>query len=400
VASLHPASTLTRRDAADTVRTTRAHARGTMTPEKRTLPARYYTDPDIFARERDRIFATMWVCAGRTEEIAAPGDFILRDVAGESVIITREKRGALAAHYNVCRHRGTRLCTEAAGHLPDRIQCPYHGWTYALDGRLLGAPHMDGVPGFTREGNSLTPAGVDEWDGHLFVTLKRSPPALSEQLRGLPERFAAWRMSELRRAYRVTYDVKANWKLLMLNYSECLHCPLIHPGLQRNADYLSGDNEPGTDTWFGGAMSLRDGIFTMNRDGRQTRPPLPGLSEEQGRRGYYYAVLPNLLLSPHPDYVMTHTLWPLATDLTRVLCEFHFHPSEHANPLFDPSDVIDFWDETNRQDWHVSELSQAGIASRAYRPGLYSPREGLLWEFDRIVSRLVPLDPDSTTAEP
>jgi len=360
-----------------------------MTPDKRTLPARFYTDPGLFARERERIFASMWVCAGRTEEIAAPGDFVLREVGGESVIVTQRKDGVLAAHYNVCRHRGTRLCTEAAGHFPDRIQCPYHGWTYDLDGRLLGAPHMDAAPNFTREGNSLSAVRAEEWDGHLFVTLNPSPAPLLEQLHGLPERFAAWRMGDLRRAYRVTYDVKANWKLLMLNYSECLHCPLIHPVLQRNADYLSGDNEPGTDTWFGGTMSFREGIFTMNRDGRQKRPALPGLNETQARHGYYYAVLPNLLLSLNPDYVMTHTLWPLACDLTRVVCEWHFHPAEHANPLFDPSDVIDFWDETNRQDWHVSELSQAGIGSRAYRPGFYSPREGLLWEFDRVVSGLL-----------
>jgi Rieske 2Fe-2S family protein len=360
-----------------------------MTPETRTLPARYYTDPDLFLLERERMFARMWVCAGRTEEIAAPGDFVLRDVAGESVIITRRKDGALAAHYNVCRHRGTRLCTDASGHFPDRIQCPYHGWTYDLDGRLLGAPHMDAAPGFRRDENALTPVAVGEWDGHLFVALHPAAPPLREQLVGLPERFSAWHMGELRRAYRLTYDVKANWKLLMLNYSECLHCPLIHPALQRNADYLSGDNEPATDTWFGGAMSLRDGIFTMSRDGRQRRPPLPGLTEDQRHHGYYYAVLPNLLLSLHPDYVMTHTLWPMACDLTRIVCEWHFHPSEHENPLFDPSDVIDFWDETNRQDWHVSELSQAGISSRAYRPGIYSPREGLLWEFDRAVSRIL-----------
>jgi glycine betaine catabolism A len=360
-----------------------------MSPEKRTLPARYYTDPDLFRRERERIFATMWVCAGRTEEIDGAGDFVLRDIAGESVIITRRKDGALAAHYNVCRHRGTRLCTDASGHFPDRIQCPYHGWTYDLDGRLLGAPHMDAASGFRRDEQALTPVGVGEWDGHVFLTLSPAPPPLLEQLCGLPERFGAWQMGELRRAYRVTYEVKANWKLLMLNYSECLHCPLIHPALQRNADYRSGDNEPVTDSWFGGAMSLREGIFTMSRDGRQRRQPLPGLSDTQRRHGYYYAVLPNLLLSLHPDHVMTHTLWPMACDLTRIVCEWHFHPSEHDSPLFDPADVIDFWDETNRQDWHVSELSQAGISSRAYRPGVYSPREGLLWEFDRVVSRII-----------
>jgi glycine betaine catabolism A len=360
-----------------------------MPPDKRTLPARYYVDPAVFAKERSRIFATMWVCAGRTEEVAATGDFVLRDIAGESVIITRRKDGALAAHYNVCRHRGTRLCTDAGGHFPDRIQCPYHGWTYDLDGRLLGAPHMDGTRGFMREDNGLTSVRAEDWEGHLFVTLNPAASALAEQLRGLPERFAAWRMGELRRAYRVTYDVAANWKLLMLNYSECLHCPLIHPALQRNADYLSGDNEPGTDAWFGGSMAFREGIFTMNRDGRQKRPALPGLSEEQRRRGYYYAVLPNFFLSLHPDYMLTHTLWPQDCDRTQIVCEWHFHPTEHANPLFDPSDAIDFWDETNRQDWHVSELSQAGISSRAYRPGLYSPREGLLWEFDQVMSRMI-----------
>jgi phenylpropionate dioxygenase-like ring-hydroxylating dioxygenase large terminal subunit len=357
--------------------------------DRRTLPARYYTDPVLFARERERVFASMWVCAGRTEEISAPGEFVVREVAGESLIVTRRKDGVLAAHFNVCRHRGTRLCTEETGRFAERIQCPYHGWTYGLDGRLLGAPHMDGVAGFRREDNGLSPVAVADWQGHLFVTLNPSPEPLHAQLNGLTERFAPWHMSELRRGYRVVYDVRANWKLVMLNYSECLHCPLIHPALQRNTDYLSGDNEPPTDTWFGGAMTFREGVFTMNRDGRQRRSPLPGLNDQQQRQGYYYAVLPNLLLSPHPDYVMTHTLWPVACDHTRIVCEWHFHPSEHANPLFDPSDVIDFWDEVNRQDWHVSELSQQGISSRAYRPGLYSPREGLLWDFDQAMTRLL-----------
>ena len=162
---------------------------------------------------------------------------------------------------------GHALCTEETGRFADRIQCPYHGWTYGLDGRLLGAPHMDGVPGRREDG--LTPVGLPT-GRHLFVTLNPAPEPLDTQLNGLTERFAPWRMSELRRDCRVVHDVRANWKLVMLNYSECL--PLIHPALQRNTDYLSGDNEPPTDTWFGGAM-FREGVFTMNRDGRQRRPP-------------------------------------------------------------------------------------------------------------------------------
>lgn len=356
-------------------------------PAEKTLPARYYTDPELFAREQERFFARLWVAAGRADEIAAAGDYIVREVAGESMIVTRQADGSLAAFYNVCRHRGTRLCTEAAGRFNDRIQCPYHAWTYDLGGRLIAAPHMEAAAGFRKEDNGLTRVAVDAWDGHLFVNLSPNPPPLAQQIGNLAVKFAPWSMHDLRRAYRVTYDVKANWKLLILNYSECLHCPVIHPGLQRLSHYMTGDNEPPAETWLGGAMSLRDGVFTMSRDGRQTRLPLPGLSETERRHVYYYALLPNLLLSLHPDYVMTHTLWPRACDLTQVVCEWLFHPRDHANPAFDPGDVIDFWDETNRQDWRVSELSQLGIASRAYRPGFYSPREHLLWEFDQLVRR-------------
>jgi len=355
--------------------------------EKLTLPARFYTDPGIFAAEQERLFAGGWVCAGRTEEVALTGQYILRDIAGESVIVTRCRDGALSALHNVCRHRGTRLCTEMHGRFPDRIQCPYHAWTYDLDGRLLAAPHMDEAPAFDKKENGLHRVAVDEWDGHLFVNLSGTAEPLEAHVAGLARRFEAWGMGTLRRGYRVTYDVKANWKLIILNYSECLHCPVIHPALQKLSHYMTGDNDPANDRWLGGSMLLRDEIFTMSRDGQQRRPPLPGLGPTERRHVYYYAVLPNLLLSLHPDYVMTHTLWPKACDRTEVVCEWHFDAAEHANPAFDPGDVIDFWDETNRQDWHVSELSQLGIGSRAYRPGHYSPREGLLWEFDQVIRR-------------
>jgi Rieske 2Fe-2S family protein len=350
-----------------------------------TLPARYYTDPANFAAELDRFFTRMWVCVGRTGEISQPGDFLVREVAGESLIVTRQRTGNIGAFFNVCRHRGTRLCTEATGRFTDRIQCPYHAWTYDLEGRLVAAPHMDGVPGFEREAIRLKSVNVGEWDGLLFVCLDDPPPSLDAQIGGLREKFAAWQMAELLRAHRITYDVQANWKLIIQNYSECLHCPIIHPALQRLSHYMTGDNDPATDSWLGGSMRLREEVFTMSRDGRQRRATLPGLDDEQRRRVYYYAMLPNLLLSLHPDYVMTHTLWPQAPGRTTVVCEWLFHPREHENPAFDPTDVIDFWDETNRQDWRVSELSQAGIGSRAYEPGFYSGREGLLWDLDRLV---------------
>ena len=359
-----------------------------MTMERRTtLPASYYTDPGVYAREQDRFFSSMWVCVAREEDVAAPGDYVLREIAGESCILTRDTGGRLRAFFNVCRHRGTRVATEPKGRFAGRIQCPYHAWTYDLTGQLVAAPHMDGAPGFQCSDISLNAIAVEAWAGHVFMTLNAQPEPLRTQLGALPEKFAAWDMASLRRAYRVVYDVKANWKLVIQNYSECLHCPIIHPALQKLSHYMTGDNDPPTPTWLGGRMELRPEIGTMSRDGRLRRACLPGLSAEQQRHVYYYAVLPNLLLSLHPDYVMSHVLWPKSPQHTEIWCEWHFHPKELANPAFDPADVIDFWDDTNREDWRVSELSQQGIGSRAYRPGFYSPREGLLWEFDRVVER-------------
>jgi Rieske 2Fe-2S family protein len=192
-------------------------------------------------------------------------------------------------------------------------------------------------------------------------------------------------MQDLRLGHRIVYDVKANWKLIIQNYNECLHCPNLHPALNKLSHYLSGENEPLRATYMGGRMDLRPGVATLSSDGTCPRAFLPGLSPEDRRRVYYYAIFPNMLLSLHPDYVMVHTLWPMAPDRTINVCEWHFQPEEIAREGFSASDVIDFWDMTNRQDWHVCELSQAGIRSRAYTPGPYSNREDLLYAFDRMI---------------
>jgi Rieske 2Fe-2S family protein len=195
-------------------------------------------------------------------------------------------------------------------------------------------------------------------------------------------------MQDLRLGHRIVYDVRANWKLIVQNYNECLHCPNLHPALNKLSHYLSGENEPLQATYMGGRMDLRPGVDTLTMDGTCSRALLPDLSPDQSRRVYYYAIFPNMLLSLHPDYMMVHTLWPVAPDRTINICEWHFHPSELARPDFDPKDAVEFWDLTNRQDWHVCELSQAGISSRAYTPGPYSNREDLLYAFDRMIVRL------------
>jgi Rieske 2Fe-2S family protein len=350
-----------------------------------SLPAEFYLDEARYRAELERFYFARWFYAGRESEIPASGDYLLREIGDESLILTRGEDGRIRAFFNVCRHRGTRLCEHPAGTFAGAIRCPYHAWAYDLSGRLLGAPGMDRSPHFRAEDHPLIDARVDAWDGHVFLNLAADRPPLAEQLGHLIAKFRPWRMAELKPAHRVVYDVAANWKLIIQNYSECLHCPGVHPALQRLSHFLSGENAPPTESYLGGAMDLRDGVETLSIDGRLVGAVIPGLGGEDLRRVHYYAVLPNLLLSLHPDYMMTHRLRPLGVGRTEIVCEWHFRPGSADAPGFDPGRAVEFWDLTNRQDWHVCEQMQLGLRSRAYRPGPYSPREDLLHAFDRLV---------------
>ena len=354
-------------------------------PRRTTLPARFYTDPNHFQREVEHFFFTKWICAGRVDQIPARGDFFLRDVLGESLIVVRNEVGAVGAMFNVCRHRGTRICESACGTFPGSIQCSYHAWTYDLSGRLIGAPHMDEIVGFDRRDYPLKSIGCEEWDGHIFINLAGGSSPLRAQIGPLVDRFRPWRMEELRLVHRTVYDVKANWKLIIQNYNECLHCPVLHPLLNQMHHYLGADNAPSEPTFCGGTMGFKEGVETLSRDGKLRRRWLPGLGDAEKSIVSYFSIYPNMLLTLHPDYMVTVTIWPKAPDRTELIAEWHFHPDEIARTDFDAQDAIDFWEVTNQEDWHISELSQAGIASRAYEPGPYSSREQLLWDFDQVV---------------
>jgi Rieske 2Fe-2S family protein len=366
-----------------------AKPRPPLPPTAFTLPAKYYTDRALFDREQELFFRQMWVCVGRFEELESYGSFMTRHVAGDTLFVVRTSRpgepDAVKAFHNLCRHRGTALCAEEKGRFAGSIQCEYHAWTYDFDGQLIGAPHMDGSPHFRKEDFPLLQARAGLWEGFVYVSLADSGPTLEQQLADMPAKFRPWRIGDLRRGDGITYDIAANWKLVIQNFSECLHCPNLHPALNKLSHYLSGENEPLRPTYMGGRMDLNDGVQTMSMDGTCPRDLLPGLSSEDQRRVYYYAMFPNLLISAHPDYVMAHTLWPLAPDRTRLVCEWYFDPDEMAKPGFTSSDVREFWDLTNRQDWHVCDLAQRGISSPVYRPGPYSAREDLLYAFDRFI---------------
>jgi Rieske 2Fe-2S family protein len=349
----------------------------------RTLPRVYYTSEDVYREEAERIFARRWVCVGRREQVPEPGDYFLARVAGESLIVVRDRSGP-RAFFNVCRHRGTRLCEEASGRLSGTIQCPYHGWTYGLDGRLLGAPHMAETEGFDPAEFPLHAAALDEWNGFLFANLQAQPPALEATLAPLAGRFAAWRLNELRAFRRIEYDVAANWKLFFQNFSECYHCPRIHPELTRLSPYRSGANDLTEGPILGGYMTIAPPGDSLTLSGQAACPqPVGPLGDDDRRRVYYYSVFPNLFLTLLPDYAMWHTLWPVAPDRTRIVCEWLFAPEAAAGPAAGPEDAVAFWDRTNRQDWHVCELAQQGVSSRAYTPGPYAVQESLLAAFDR-----------------
>ncbi len=357
--------------------------------EATTLPQKYYTDHDHFRREMEAIHFDMWLCAGRTNQIPNAGDYFLREVANASIIIVRDEQGGIHAFHNVCRHRGTLLCKEASGTFSGSIQCGYHAWTYKLDGALLRAPHMEKVAGFCEADYPLNRVAAEVWDGHIFINLSAHPIAFSQHLAGLDLKFRPWKMEDLQMVERRTYHLKANWKLIIQNYSECLHCPIVHPLLQKLSHYMSGDNEPPQPTYLGGRMDLREGIKSLTMDGKTHRSCLPGLASEDQSRVYYYCLLPNFFLNLHPDYMLTFTIWPHAADSTEIICEWHFHPEEIRKPDFNAADAVEFWDITNKQDWELSELAQEGIASKGYLPGPYSNREELLFALDRFVRQRV-----------
>ena len=350
--------------------------------EARALPREYFVSGEIYAQEQNRLFSRRWLCAGHQSEIGKPGAFFVADIAGESVIIVRDRRNVVRGFFNVCRHRGTRICETAGTGVCETFQCPYHAWTYGLDGRLIGAPHMDKVDGFDKAQHSLHEVKLTLWEGFVFVSLAANPLAPETVFAPLAGKFRGWNLPNLRSAKRIEYDVRANWKLIFENYSECYHCPLVHPMLAKLTPYDSAENDLFEGPFLGGWMPITKGR-SLTMSGNACARPVGDLNGDDLSRVFYYSIFPNMLLSMHPDYVMVHQIRPQAPDRVTILCDWLFHPDAFSQPDFRPEDAIEFWDMTNRQDWRVCELSQQGIASRAYQPGPYSPRESIPAAWDR-----------------
>ncbi len=349
--------------------------------QSRMLPRAAYTGEAVFDWERRHFFGD-FSCLGLSTDLPSPGDQRAEPAGDGSVLLVRGDDGALRAFANTCRHRGHELlpCDGQGGGQASQksIICPYHAWTYSLDGSLRGAAgyrHLD------KSQWGLVELPITEWHGLIFTGTR---PA---ELAALDELVAAYEPERLVVAARHTYDAAANWKILTENYHECYHCPSIHPELCRVSPPKSGENYTATGAWIGGWMDLRDGMATMSLDGSSHGVPLRGLSGAQLRTVIYVNIFPNILWSLHPDYVMTHRVVPLSAGLSRIECTWAFAPEAVAKPDFDPAYAVEFWDLTNRQDWAACESVQRGLSSPFATPGPLSPAEDAVYSFVTTVAR-------------
>ena len=336
------------------------------------LPAAAYLDDAVHDWEQTHFFEHGWICVGRSDDLSERGARRAVAIGSDSVLLVRGHDDVLRGFYNVCRHRGHELLPCGAQGSGKFIRCPYHAWVYDTSGNLYGVPptHSDDVADPSQF--SLVAAPTQEWHGFVFVNVSGDAPDLGEYLGGLDDVVAPYDMANLRVAESHEYEIAANWKLIVENYDECFHCPSIHPELCQVSDPDSGTFVVGTGLWLGGTMWLRDGVATMSLDGRSGGVPIPGLPEGRRRDVVYLHLFPNLLISLHPDYVMTHRMTALAPGRTWVECQWLFPQVAWERGDFSPAYAADFWDVTNRQDWTACESVQRGVSSHGYRPGPFS----------------------------
>jgi Rieske 2Fe-2S family protein len=370
----------------------------TMSPRtafgQHTLPGEYFTSEEIFRAERERIFHSSWLLAGHVSQLATAGSYFLFELDRESVVVLRDGEGTVRAFHNLCRHRGSRLCLAPCGELGHAIQCPYHAWTYGLNGALRAAPNMTGVAGFDLDDHPLKAVALADWRGLLFVNLAPDPVPFATAMPALVGKFGAWRLPELRSVHQIVYDVEANWKLFFHNFSECYHCPTVHPHLNKLTPYRNSENDLDEGPVLGGPMWMSNPEGSMTIGGER----FAGLSPEDRGRVYYYTLFPTAFLSFLPDYVLVHRLLALGIGHTRIVCDWYFHPEAIAAPGFDPQPAIDFWDLTNRQDWELCANAYKGVSSNAWEPGPYSELESQLAAFDRQYLRTLRPDASAVVA--
>lgn len=364
---------------------TRAEVASVLAPldHARPLPARAFVDEEVFAFEEARVFGRSWICVGRADEVELPGQWLRETVGGEPVLVVRGPDLRLRAFFDVCRHRGASLVGRASCGRTARLECPYHGWTYELDGRLRVAPFV--APTLDRTKHGLREVHVDVWRGFVFVTLDGDAPALETWLGATPPWLTSDVLTSLRRGRRSSYEVAANWKLLVENFQESHHFTRVHRALEALTPTAEARSWLTSGPWLGGTMEIAD-AETVSLDGSRHGRPL--LVPSDGKGIVFDAMLfPSLLTSLQPDYLLTYRLTPLEAARTRVTADVYFHPAAFV-PGFDPSDVYGFWDRVNAEDRAICEDQQANARSRGFDPVCYVTVEEGMHAFDRMVATI------------
>lgn len=356
--------------------------------ENLTLPADAYLTQEVLDWEMESVFGSTWVCLGRADELVGPGQIRAVTVGSESVLLARDRDGRLSGFSNVCRHRGHELAPVGDAIDARLIRCPYHSWSYRFDGTLRAAPTFTQAPNFDMADYPLVGVEVTEYLGWAWVDLSGQAPPIETHFGNLAEVIAPYEPDRLVTAASHSYSIEANWKIVVENYNECYHCSSIHPELCEVTPPDSGVDHQPTGMWLGGTMDLKPHADTMSLDGKSRSVRLRGVDDQLARNVYYLTVMPNLLLSPHPDYVMTHILTPVSTRQTHVECSWLFPPEALENPSFDPAYAVDFWDITNREDWAACEAVMRGVQNRGYRPGPLSTWEGTVYQFFSVMGHL------------
>lgn len=341
-----------------------------------TLHRDLYLENSWFARERERIFFDQWFCVGREDDLPYEGSYRVVELAGESIVLVRGSDGNLRAFHNVCRHRGCQLIDsrnpdQQQGKFPAHIRCPYHSWTYRLDGALHHTPHVE----VDKSNYHLHAVRLDRWAGFVFLKVGPEPTSLADQLGPIPPRVRRYPLHDLVADWTFEYEVAANWKVILENYNECYHCAGVHPELCNIVPAFRKNGGSNLD-WEAG-VPQRPGTNTYTATGTTARPPFPGLNDAEKERHFGELVYPNLMLSLSMDHAAMFILWPEGPESTRIDCRLLFHPEARSQENFDPSDAADFWHLVNDQDWRICERVQRGMHARPFTRGLYAPMEDL-----------------------
>ncbi|SHN45825.1 aromatic ring-hydroxylating oxygenase subunit alpha [Cryptosporangium aurantiacum] len=351
-----------------------------MTPLPATLPGRYYTDPEVFAREQERIVERMWFCAVRADDLAASGAFRTVRIGRESVVLVRGRDRGIRAFLNVCRHRGAQLCVDEEGSVGRAFRCVYHAWTYDLTGKLIAAPNLASMPSLDKQAYGLMPVHTREWLGYVWVCLAEDPPSFADDVFGaVIERLGdlasidAYDVPSLKVGRRIRYDVAANWKLIVENFMECYHCATIHPELVEVLPEFA--NGYAAQYYVGHGAEFGDGVEGFTVDGSAGLDRIPGVSAAQDRRYFAITIRPQVFVNLVPDHVILHRMVPLAADRTVVECDWLYLPGVVESGA-DVSASVELFHRVNQQDFEACERTQPAMSSRAYaRGGVLVPSE-------------------------